>query len=72
MVWLSGMLLFRAHSVQNVSDQCRNMQIFLYSMNVAEHGKKQMAKGPISFSKDGVKVNVKDVRREDYEDSTQR
>jgi len=38
---------------------------------VAEHGKKHMAKGPITFSKDGVKVNVKDVRREDYEDSTQ-
>lgn len=31
-----------------------------------------MEKGPISFSKDGMKVSVKDVSREDYEDSTQR
>jgi hypothetical protein len=31
-----------------------------------------MEKGPISFSKEGgLKVNVKDVKREDYEDSTQ-
>jgi hypothetical protein len=54
------------------SNRCRIAQIFLYSLNVAEQSKKHMAKGPISFSKDGVKVNVKDVRREDYEDSTQR
>jgi hypothetical protein len=39
---------------------------------VAEQGKKQMANGPVQFSKDGVKVNVKHVEREDYEDSTQR
>jgi hypothetical protein len=40
-------------------------------MDVAEHGKRKMSQGPISFSKDGVKVNVKDVSRESYEDSTQ-
>jgi len=47
-------------------------QIFLYTQTLAEHGKKRMEKGPISFSKDGgLKVNVKEVRQEDYADSTQ-
>jgi hypothetical protein len=48
------------------------LQIFLYTNTLAEHGKKHMEKGPITFSKEGgLKVNVKDVKREDYEDSTQ-
>jgi len=46
-------------------------QIYLYSLEMAQQGKKHMEKGPIVFTKDGMKVNVKDVSREDYEDSTQ-
>lgn len=31
-----------------------------------------MEKKNISFSKEGMKVGVKDVKKEDYEDKTQR
>jgi len=48
-------------------------QIYLYSQDLAEHGKKHMQKKNISFTKDGgLRVGVKEVRAEDYEDSTQR
>jgi hypothetical protein len=47
-------------------------QIFLYSNDLAAHGKRQMAKSNISFSKDGMQVKVKNVKGEDIEDRTQR
>jgi len=46
-------------------------QIFLYTNDLAEHGRKHMEKKNISFTKDGgLKVGVKDKRAEDIEDST--
>jgi len=48
-------------------------QIYLYSQDLAEHGKKHMKKKNISFTQDGgLSIGVKEVRSEDYEDSTQR
>jgi hypothetical protein len=52
-----------------VTNHC---QIYLYSNDLAAHGKRQMAKSNISFSKDGMQVKVKNVRGEDIEDRTQR
>ena len=48
------------------------MQIFLYSNELAERGKKKMEKKNILFTKDGAKVSVKEVSAEDYADKTQR
>jgi len=46
-------------------------QIFLYTNDLAEHGRKHMEKKNISFSKDGgLKVGVKHVNAEDIEDNT--
>jgi len=46
-------------------------QVYLYTHDLAEHGRKHMEKKNISFTKDGgLKVGVKDKRAEDIEDST--
>jgi hypothetical protein len=47
-------------------------QIYLYSNDLAAHGKRQMEKSNISFSKSGMKVQVKNVKGEDIEDKTKR
>jgi hypothetical protein len=39
---------------------------------LANKGKAHLEKKNISFSNDGMKVGVKELRTEDYEDSTQR
>jgi hypothetical protein len=47
-------------------------QIYLYSNDLAAHGKRQMEKSNISFSKGGMQVKVKNVKGEEIEDRTQR
>jgi hypothetical protein len=47
-------------------------QIYLYSTDLAAHGKKRMEKSNISFSKSGMQVKVKNVKGEEIEDKTQR
>ncbi|KAF1984423.1 hypothetical protein K402DRAFT_395770 [Aulographum hederae CBS 113979] len=46
-------------------------QMFVYSNELAERGKKKMEKKNITFTKDGMKVGVKEVKDEDYADKTQ-
>jgi hypothetical protein len=46
--------------------------MYLYSTQLADHGVKHMEKKNMSFTKDGMKVRVKDINAEDYEDKTQR
>jgi hypothetical protein len=46
--------------------------MYLYSTQLADHGKKHLEKKNMSFSKDGMKVRVKEINAEDYEDKTQR
>ncbi|KAF2147425.1 uncharacterized protein K452DRAFT_304266 [Aplosporella prunicola CBS 121167] len=46
-------------------------QIYLYANELADKGKKSMEKKNVVFTKDGMKVGVKEVRDEDYEDKTQ-
>ncbi|KAF4301421.1 hypothetical protein GTA08_BOTSDO10606 [Botryosphaeria dothidea] len=46
-------------------------QIYLYTNELADKGVKKMEKKNIVFSKDGMKVGVKEVRDEDYADRTQ-
>ncbi|KAL1640149.1 hypothetical protein SLS58_007263 [Diplodia intermedia] len=47
------------------------LQIYLYTNELADRGKKKMEKKNIVFSKDGMKVGVKEVNDEDYADRTQ-
>jgi len=46
-------------------------QMYEFANELSERGKKKMEKKNISFTKDGMKVGVKDVKGEDYEDKTQ-
>ena len=48
-------------------------QIYLWSNEMTDRGKKHMEKKNMSFTKDGgLKVGVKDVGSEAYEDKTQK
>ncbi|ORY00609.1 hypothetical protein BCR34DRAFT_494489 [Clohesyomyces aquaticus] len=47
-------------------------QIYLWSNQLADRGVRKMEKKNVVFSKDGMKVGVKEVRPEDYADRTQR
>ena len=48
-------------------------QIFAWSNEMGERGKKHMEKKHMSFTKEGgLKVGVKEMGTEDYEDRTQR
>ncbi|KAF2436163.1 hypothetical protein EJ08DRAFT_228787 [Tothia fuscella] len=46
-------------------------QLYDFANELSERGKKKMEKKNISFTKDGMKVGVKEKRQEDYEDKTQ-
>ncbi|EOD44080.1 hypothetical protein GTA08_BOTSDO10606 [Neofusicoccum parvum] len=46
-------------------------QIYLYANELADRGVKKMEKKNVVFTKDGMKVGVKEVRDEDYSDKTQ-
>jgi hypothetical protein len=47
--------------------------MYIYTNDMAERGKKSMEKRNISFSKDGgLKVGVKGISSEAYEDKTQK
>ena len=47
-------------------------QIYLWSNEMADRGKRKMEKKHVSFSKDGMKVGVKSINDEDYADKTQK
>lgn len=47
-------------------------QMYLFANELSERGKNHMQKKNIVFGKDGLKVGVKEIRNEDYEDKTQR
>ncbi|KAF2711503.1 hypothetical protein K504DRAFT_465251 [Pleomassaria siparia CBS 279.74] len=47
-------------------------QVYLYTEQLAERGVKKMEKKNVVFSKDGARVNVKEIRAEDYADRTQK
>jgi hypothetical protein len=46
--------------------------LYEFANELSERGKKKMEKKNISFSKEGMKVGIKDVKQESYEDKTQR
>jgi len=46
-------------------------QIYLYTNELADRGVKKLEKKNVVFSKDGMKVGIKEVRSEDYTDQTQ-
>ncbi|KAL1311049.1 hypothetical protein AAFC00_001263 [Neodothiora populina] len=46
-------------------------QIYLWSNEMADRGKRHMDKKNVSFSKEGMKVGVKQVNDEEYADKTQ-
>ncbi|EON65453.1 hypothetical protein W97_04691 [Coniosporium apollinis CBS 100218] len=45
--------------------------IFLFANEMADRGVKKMEKKNVSFTKDGMRVGVKDVQNEEYADRTQ-
>lgn len=47
-------------------------QLYLWSNEMADRGKKSMEKKNVSFSRDGMRVGVKELKDEDYEAKTQR
>jgi hypothetical protein len=47
-------------------------QMYIFSNELAERGKHKMEKKNIHFTKDGMKVGVKEIKAEDYEDKTQK
>lgn len=47
-------------------------QMYVYANELADRGKKKMEKKNVVFTKDGMKVGVKEVKTEDYADKTQR
>jgi hypothetical protein len=46
--------------------------MYLFSQDMANRGKKHMEKKNMSFTKDGMKVGVKEVSDEQYADKTQK
>ena len=47
-------------------------QMYMYANELSDRGKRHMEKKNVVFTKDGMKVGVKEVRDEDYADRTQR
>lgn len=47
-------------------------QIYLWTNDLADKGKEKMQKKNVMFTKDGMKVGVKEISEEDYADRTQR
>jgi hypothetical protein len=46
--------------------------MYLWTNDLANQGKKTMEKKNINFTKDGMKVGVKEMSEEEYADRTQR
>jgi len=46
--------------------------MYIFSNELAERGKHKMEKKNILFTKDGMKVGVKELKDEDYADKTQK
>ena len=46
--------------------------MYIYTNDLTERGKRHLEKKNIVYTKDGLKVGVKDLREEDYADKTQR
>jgi len=49
-----------------------NIQMYLYSLELSDKANKKLEKKNIAFTKDGMKVGVKELRDEDYADKTQK
>ena len=49
-----------------------NLQVYLVINDIGNTSKQKMEKKNIAFTKDGMKVGVKEVKVEDYADKTQR
>ena len=47
-------------------------QMYVWTNDLADQGKKKMEKKNVKFSKDGMQVGVKEISEEDYADKTQR
>ncbi|KAG9669063.1 hypothetical protein KCU99_g2880, partial [Aureobasidium melanogenum] len=47
-------------------------QMYLWTNDLANQGKKTMEKKNVMFTKDGMKVGVKEMSEEEYADRTQR
>ncbi|KAK3060326.1 hypothetical protein LTS18_008794 [Coniosporium uncinatum] len=47
-------------------------QMYLYSLELSAKANKKLEKKHIAFTKDGMKVGVKELRDEDYADKTQK
>ncbi|THW07992.1 hypothetical protein D6D25_07976 [Aureobasidium pullulans] len=46
-------------------------QMYVWTNDLADQGKKKMEKKNVKFSKDGMQVGVKEISEEDYADKTQ-
>ncbi|KAI5270547.1 hypothetical protein E4T47_06064 [Aureobasidium subglaciale] len=46
-------------------------QMYIWTNDLADQGKKTMEKKNMTFSKDGMKVGVKEISEEEYADRTQ-
>lgn len=46
--------------------------MYIFANDLTERGKTHMQKKNVMLTKDGLKVGVKEVKNEDYEDKTQR
>jgi hypothetical protein len=46
--------------------------MYIFANELTERGKSHMQKKNVVFTKEGMKVGVKELKTEDYEDKTQR
>ena len=46
--------------------------MYIFTNELTERGKNHMQKKNVVFTKEGMKVGVKEMKSEDYEDKTQR
>ena len=46
--------------------------MYIFTNELTERGKNHMQKKNVVFTKEGMKVGVKELKTEDYEDKTQR
>ncbi|KAF2268554.1 hypothetical protein CC78DRAFT_529995 [Lojkania enalia] len=72
MGWLSGMWHCCDWGVFRHRALIVQLQIYLYTNQLADRGVRKMEKKNVMFTKDGMKVGVKEVKAEDYADRTQR
>lgn len=75
-----GAFAFVGYQVRSFSIRIRShatgadmaQQMYLWTNDLANQGKKTMEKKNVMFTKDGMKVGVKEMSEEEYADRTQR